>query len=103
MTTPATPAPLPSAHGASIYAISGRSGNSAPSARAVVLDDGKAVTFDRNETCVKLRMPLRMRDPHVWIKGGVSTGLLVPAPVRTEAEARPRALRTSAFSISISS
>ena len=34
-------------------------------------------------------MPLRMRDPHVWVKGGVSTGLLVPAPVRAEVEARP--------------
>ena len=102
-TTPATSAPSPSAHGANIYAVSGRSGNGAPPARAVAFDGGKAVTFDENETCVKLFMPLRMRDPHVWVQGGVSTGLLVSALVRTEAEARPRAFRTSALSISISS
>ena len=102
-TTPAKPAPSPSAHGANIYAVSGRSGNGAPPARAVALDGGKAVTFDGNETCVKLLMPLRMRDPHVWVKGGFNIGLLVPAPVWTEAEARTRALHTSALSISISS
>jgi hypothetical protein len=60
----------PSAHGASICAVSGRSGNGAPPARAVALDGGQAVTFDGIETCVKLFMPLRMRDPHVWVKGG---------------------------------
>ena len=103
LVTPVTPAPSPSAHGASIYAVLGRSGNGTPPARAGALDGGTAVTFDGNETCVKLLMPLRMRDPHVWVKGGVSIGLLVPAPVRTEAEARTRALRTSAFSINISS